>query len=158
MVVMKLRIDDRLIHGQVVTSWVAQTGAKRIVCVDDETAASPMMKKLNERLAPAGTTVNVYSVAEAIPLMKEYYADEKNKYLVLVRIPKAVMEMVDAGVPVTEVIVGGMGKRGTRTKLFRNITADEEEREIFRKLDGMGIKTYMHIIPSDKPIDVMTLI
>ena len=158
MVVSKLRIDDRLIHGQVVTSWVAQTGAKRIVCIDDETAASPMMKKLNEKLAPQGTTVHVFNTEEAIPLMKEYYADEKNKYLVLVRLPKTIMDMVDAGVPVKEIIVGGMGKRGTRTKLFRNITADEEERAIFRKLDGMGIKTYMHIIPSDKPVDVMTLI
>ena len=59
------RIDDRLIHGQVVTSWITQTGSKKIIIIDDEVAKDTFNVRVVKALAPAGTKVIVYNVEKA---------------------------------------------------------------------------------------------
>ena len=152
------RVDDRLIHGQVVTSWVAFSGGKRIVIVDDGTANDPFMTNVCKKLAPMGTTVEVYDIESSIDVLNECMQDDGIKALVLVRFPQTVLACVERGVPFEELIVGGMGMRGKRKKLYRNISADDEERAAMKRLDELGCKVYARILPKDKPVDVATLL
>lgn len=148
------RVDDRLIHGQVVTSWVSYSEGKRIIIVDNDTANDPFMTNLNKKLAPMGTTVEVYTVNDAIPILKECVADSRIKAIVLGRFPQPFLYAVEQGVEIKELIIGGMGMRGKRTPLFRNISADLEERAAMKRLNELGCKVYCRILPKDKPVDV----
>lgn len=153
-----VRVDDRLIHGQVVTSWVAHSRATRIIVVDDGTFNDKTMSLVCKKLAPDGTTVDVYDIKASIEPLKKYVQAESVKCLILVRTPVTILALVENGVDIKEFIIGGMGKYGTRTKLFRNICADERERACIKKLDEMGCKGYIRIIPTDKPVDASKLV
>ena len=65
------RVDDRLIHGQVMTSWLkVYNTAKHILIVDDATSKDPFMGKMFSLLVPSGITISVQSVDEAVETFK----------------------------------------------------------------------------------------
>ncbi len=149
------RIDDRLIHGQVVTSWLGIRGGRRIIVHDDQTAKDPFMVNVCKRLAPMGTTVEVYGDDEGVEIIKALWDDPVQKCVWLAARPHPIMKALEAGIPLKELIVGGMGKRGTRWKIYRNVCADQEERDMFNRMnDEFGCKVYGQILPRDKPIDL----
>ena len=71
------RIDDRLIHGQVMTSWLNYTGANRIIIVDDETANDTFLKMIVTSVAPANIKTEVFSVHEGAETIKQLAASDK---------------------------------------------------------------------------------
>ena len=152
------RVDDRLIHGQVVTSWVAHSGGNRIVIVDDQMANDAFMRNMLIRLAPIGTTVEVYTAESAVEPLIKYQDSAGVKVIILVKSPGPILFLVEKGVKITELIVGGMGIHGNRRKLYRNISADDAERSTMKKLHEMGCPVYCRILPADKPVDVMQIL
>lgn len=153
-----VRIDDRLIHGQVVTQWVSRVKANKIIVVDDGVAKDPFMTTVCKSLAPSGTVVEVYSVEAAIPKMIEYDQNEEIRAIILAKVPQPLKSLIEGGVAIKKIVVGGMGIKGSRTKLFRNITADEEERSVFKELIAMGVEVICQIVPDDISVDVKTLL
>ena len=59
------RIDDRLIHGQVVTGWVKKTDCSRILVIDDQVAKDVFMQRLLKAAAPPKIPVEAKSTEEA---------------------------------------------------------------------------------------------
>lgn len=153
-----VRIDDRLIHGQVVTQWVSRVMANRIVVVDDGVAKDPFMTTVCKSLAPSGTIVEVYSVEAAIPKMIEYGTSDELRVIILTKVPQPIKQMADNGVKFSRIVIGGMGLRHGRTKLFRNITADEAERETFKSLIELGIEVICQIVPDDVSVNAKELL
>jgi len=153
-----VRIDDRLIHGQVVTQWVSRVKANRIVVVDDGVAKDPFMTTVCKSLAPSGTVVEVYSVEAAIPKMIEYGQNDDLRVIILAKVPQPLLALCEAGVAMGRVVVGGMGIRQGRTKLFRNITADEAERMTFKALLDKGVEVICQIVPDDISVDAKGLL
>jgi PTS system mannose-specific IIB component len=151
-----VRIDDRLIHGQVVTQWVSRVKANRIIVVDDGVAKDPFMNTVMKSLAPSGTIVEVYSVADAIPKMIEYEKNENLRVIILTKVPQPLEQLFDGGVKIEKIVVGGMGIRAGRTKIFRNITADEAERAVFKSLLNKGVEIICQIVPDDISVDMKT--
>ena len=60
------RIDDRLIHGQVVTAWAKITKANRIIVVDDEVAMDEFMVKILKMAAPRSFKIGIHSGEKTI--------------------------------------------------------------------------------------------
>lgn len=83
-----VRIDDRLIHGQVVANWVKVLRSRRIVIVDDDVAADSFMQNVMRLAAPPGVTVEVYSLQEGINVLKGKPL-QADKILVLLKSPQA---------------------------------------------------------------------
>ena len=70
-----LRIDERLIHGQVATSWSKALDIDTIVCASDEAAQNPLKKKMLLIAAPPGKKTHVRSVDEVIGLLQDPRAE-----------------------------------------------------------------------------------
>jgi len=151
------RIDDRLIHGQVVAFWVANKNANKILIMDDETANDELVTIVCKGLAPMGTTVEVFSIDQSITYLEKNINDQTERILLLVKSPHAILKAIEKGIPLKEVVVGGMGKLGDRKPIYRNICADEEEKEIFKRIDKLGCKVIAQILPKDKPVDLAAL-
>lgn len=83
-----LRIDERLIHGQVATSWSKALDIDTIVCASDEAAQNPLKKKMLLIAAPPGKKTHVRSVDEVIGLLQDPRA-ERMKIFLLTDNPKA---------------------------------------------------------------------
>ncbi|MCF6460419.1 PTS system mannose/fructose/N-acetylgalactosamine-transporter subunit IIB [Clostridium sp. Cult3] len=151
------RIDDRLIHGQVITAWVRVTKANRILIVDNDVAADPFLTKVLKMASPPGMEVKILDVYNAIEYLKEDN-DVKEKIVLLVKTPDTVYKLQEGGVSLKEVNLGGMGARVGRKKLYKNISISDEEREILKKIIESGTKVYIKIVPDDKEIIVEDLL
>ena len=104
------RIDDRLIHGQVATRWTKETNVSRIIVVSDEVAADHVRKTLLTQVAPPGVTAHVVDVAKAIRVWNNpKYANDR--VMLLFTNPTDVLRLVEGGVDIQSVNIGGMAFR-----------------------------------------------
>lgn len=150
------RIDDRLIHGQVATAWSKVTNANRIIVVDDEVAKDSFMNLVLKSAAPSSLSVDVLTVEDASKLINS--DDTGEKVIVLVKTPLTVVALLDAGVDIKKLNLGGMGARKGRKQLYKNISISEEERNAFRDLINRGVNVFLQIVPDAKQIAVSKLL
>jgi Phosphotransferase system, mannose/fructose/N-acetylgalactosamine-specific component IIB len=99
-----LRIDDRLIHGQVTVSWSKHVGAQRIVVANDEVAKDEIQKSLLPLAAPPGVEVTISSIEKA----NKHLEDNKKTFL-LVKNPYDALRLLEDGVEIKEINLGNMG-------------------------------------------------
>lgn len=151
------RIDDRLVHGQVMTAWLNYTSGNRIVIVDDAVANDPFMKSVLEMVIPPGIKLDICGIESGADTLINQLK-EKDKAIVLVKGPEVVFELLEKGVSITRLNVGGMGAKPGRKKFYKNISVSDEEKDIFRKIAGKGVRVSVQIIPDEKEIEVEKLL
>jgi len=151
------RIDDRLIHGQVMTSWLNYTSATKIMVVDDQSAADPFLKKVLKNAVPGNVGLGVFTAEKAAARLLKGFPPE-DKVIILVKNPKTILEMIELGIIFDKLNIGGMGATKNRTKFYKNISMSDEEREIIKKIIASGCKTEIQIIAEDTPVNVADLL
>ena len=146
-----VRVDDRLIHGQVVAIWLKALSARRIVIVDDRTAKDDFLREVLMLASPKGVPVEIHTLETGIPRVKEVAADPEPAF-VIVRTPLTALRLREAGVEFPILNVGGIGAGPGRKSLYRNISASPEELEAMRQLEAMGTSVELRIVESDRPV------
>ncbi len=134
-----VRIDERLIHGQVTLGWSRTVSANLILAVNDLVAKDAFQKKLMMMAAPVGATVEIYSVDEFLEKFKANAWPDAT-ILLLVRNPVDMVRLVDNGIKVNKVNVGGVRSPGATIKLSKEVIATPEELVAWKKLDQEGIR------------------
>ena len=147
------RVDDRLIHGEVVTAWIPTTKATRVIIVDDEVAQDEFNIRVVKALAPAGTKVFVYSVEKATEKLM-VPGIEGERLLVLAKTPTSFSRLVKNGVPLKEVNLGGAGIRGERQPFINNVALDPEEVLACEEMQKAGVRVYYQLVPEQGVIDI----
>ncbi|ATA21862.1 PTS system D-mannose-specific IIA component (Man family) /PTS system D-mannose-specific IIB component (Man family) [Gibbsiella quercinecans] len=151
------RIDDRLIHGQVATRWTKETNVSRIIVISDEVAADHVRKTLLTQVAPPGVTAHVVDVAKMIRVWNNpKYAGDR--VMLLFTNPTDVCRVVDAGVAIKSVNIGGMAFRQGKTQVNNAVSVDEKDIEAFKKLNDLGIELEVRKVSSDNQLKMMDLI
>ena len=113
------RIDERLIHGQVITSWIKVNDINTIVVVDDATATNTFAKRILFAAAPKSITLKVFKLNEAIEyLLGEH---EEEKIMLMTKVPHPILELLNAGVEIKEVNLGNMGGAAGRKRFNLNV-------------------------------------
>jgi mannose/fructose/N-acetylgalactosamine-specific phosphotransferase system component IIB len=146
-----VRVDDRLIHGQVVAIWLRALGAKRIVIVDDKTARDEFLREILVLAAPPGVPVEVHDLATGTERVRELVSDPEPAFVIM-RSPVTALRMREAGVDFPLLNVGGIGAGPGRKPLYRNISASPEELEAMRRLEAMGTRVELRIVENDRPV------
>ncbi len=151
-----IRVDDRLIHGQVVFGWIQALGIQQILVADDATTANPTQRDLLMLAVPAGVVADVLSVADAARVIA---ASQSNvPTMVLVRGPRELLELKDAGVPMSSVNVGNVHTGPGRRRLTKEVHATDEEIGIWRKLAAEGVRLEALWIPGQTRTDLGKLV
>ena len=151
------RIDDRLIHGQVVTSWVKQTNANRIIIVDDPLTKDIFIQRLLKAAAPSGISVSILTTEDAVKFLKEDPSAGEN-IIILVKVPEAIEALIDGGVVLDKVILGGMGAKEGRSRFNKNVSASSNEVECIKRILEKGVSMYYQMVPNEKAVDVKKII
>jgi mannose/fructose/N-acetylgalactosamine-specific phosphotransferase system component IIB len=146
-----VRVDDRLIHGQVVAIWLKALGARRIIVVDDRTAADEFLREVLIYAAPPGVPVEVLDVAHGIERARQLVTDPEPVF-VLMRSPLTAVRMREAGIEFPLLNVGGIGAGPGRKPLYRNISASPEEIAAMRRLEELGTRVELRIVEQDRPV------
>ena len=153
MILVWVRVDDRLIHGQVAVGWTRAVGATRIVVADDDAAGNTMQQTLLKMAAPSGVEVSVLSVADAAQaLLTDRFA--RDKVMLIVRGPEPLLQIVAAGVPIERVNVGNVGMAEGSKRVSREMAANETELAAWKELDRRGIVLEGRWLPGSGPTNV----
>lgn len=151
-----LRLDERLIHGQVATKWSRTLGVNRIVVADDDAAASDVMQKSLMMAAPSTCKVAIVTVEKALSFVNDPRADALS-ILVIVSTPENLLHMARDARDIKQVNVGNYGRVApkrdgkTRKGYTKNLYAYDEEAAVLRSLLELGIPCNVQTIPDDAP-------
>ena len=151
------RIDDRLIHGQVATRWTKETNVQRIIVVSDEVANDHVRKTLLTQVAPPGVTAHVVDVDKMVRVWNnpKYGQD---RVMLLFTNPTDVLRVVEQGVDIKSVNIGGMAFRQGKTQVNNAVSVDEKDIAAFRKLNERNIELEVRKVSSDQKLKMMDLI
>lgn len=148
-----LRVDDRLIHGQVVEGWVPFLKVDLVLVVSDAAAQDEVQTALMKMALPASVGLLVQSVADAAATLASPQLKAR-KALVLVPGPAEALALVEKGVAVDRVNVGGLHYTVGKVQLGRALFLDEKDRLALRALAAKGVRLEGRALPADAEEDL----
>ena len=150
------RIDDRLIHGQVVVGWAQPLDVRFIVLVDDEVATSEWEQELYRMGVPPEMEVHFLTVSNAITELPRYRTDTRHGILLTGDIG-TMRRLVDAA-DVTSINLGGIHHRAGRTQRLRYVFLSDDEESALRELASRGVSVSAQDVPAARPIPLEDLL
>jgi PTS system mannose-specific IIB component len=148
------RIDDRLVHGQVTVGWTRLLSINRILVINDRVAKDPIQQAVLEMAAPAGIKVTPVTVADAIERLTKTEIIAKTTLMLIFTNPMDVLAIVQAGVSIPYVNVGGMQFKPGKTQISKAVSVDANDIAAFRELHGKGLALTVQMMPGDKPAEL----
>lgn len=145
------RIDDRLIHGQVVVGWGQPLDLGFIVLVDDEVATSDWEQELYRMGVPPDMEVYFDSVEGAARRLEEYRGDQRPGILLTGDIA-TMSRLIDADGDIRAVNLGGIHHRAGRTQRLRYVFLAPDEEAALRTLADRGIAVSAQDVPAARPV------
>ena len=150
------RIDDRLIHGQVVVGWGQPLDIDFIVLVDDQVASSEWEQELYRMGVPPGMDVYFHSAGDAGPALARYRTDPRRGILLTGDI--ATMRRLVDSAGVDAVNVGGVHFRAGRVGRLRYVFLAPEEEEALRDIERQGARVTAQDVPTASPVPLAELL
>lgn len=141
-----IRVDDRLIHGQVAVGWCKAVNASQIMVIDDIVAKDEAQKLIMKLAAPQNVDVYILTFNEAIRQI-ETFKKSKNNALILVRDPKVLVDLINNGFKIDKVNVGNVRMRSDRVRLTKEVAATKDEILSWKELDKLGVKLEAQWLP-----------
>lgn len=150
MAISLIRVDDRLIHGQVALGWVNNLGVNTILVVNDE-AKNNKTKALSLNLAkPKGINLYIRDVEESGEIVKKFADSKKSKVLILVENIRDAYELIKSSNNViNELNVGGLRYSDGKKKLNDYVAVNEHEIDYLKELAKHDIKIEFRMLPKD---------
>jgi len=145
------RIDERLVHGQIITSWVKHLLISRIVIVDDKIARDEFMTQVLVLAAPNGITVEILSVNDAGIMLKQ---TPKENVMILFKNIEFALALVKSGVEIRDVNIGNMSSAPKRKTITKNVYMSPEEIMVAKELVNLGVNVYLQMLHTDAKTDI----
>lgn len=147
-----VRIDDRLIHGQVATTWVNVKKIEQILLINDKLKADPIQQKIVMMTAPAGVKVLVFDIDKFIEV---YQTKEIKKSTMLILTTSTdVLRLLKGGVAFDHLNVGGMRYNDTRKRYTKALSVTPEEEAAFKEICQMGVDVEVQMVPNDLAVKI----
>ncbi|WP_270640721.1 PTS system mannose/fructose/N-acetylgalactosamine-transporter subunit IIB [Longibaculum muris] len=148
-----IRIDDRLIHGQVATRWATGLKVNRIMIIDDQVAVNETEKSVLRMAAPAGVNTSILQFDKAVANIKNgNYAGQR--VMLVVKSPVILVKMMEAGIQLLPVNVGNMSNRPGTTQYKKSVSMTDEEKVAVEKLLQAGIKVTAQMVPDEPDVSI----
>lgn len=144
-----VRVDHRLLHGQVIFSWTKQLSANYIIVADDKVPNDPISMMALSIAKPADCELSITPFSK----VKEVVAKNADKnIMIIVKGPKEAVQLVKELPEVTEINYGGVAKKNGSKAYGKAIFLNEEELASTKELISMGKKIIIQMVPTS-PIE-----
>ena len=145
------RVDDRLIHGQVVENWLNAFSIDVIVVVNDEIVSDELRKNIMRFAVPEGVEVFFVKTDE----VKDFSTDPNRNCLFLFETLSDVIKSLEKGFKIDRLNLGGIHfSSGRNFTLGKVVFLNDDDRLILRKILSMGIDVYRQAIPQETPVNI----
>ncbi len=158
MSVVLYRVDERLIHGQVVVGWGGRLNPSRIVVVDDILAVTPWEQELYAMGVPADVEAEFVTVAEARDRLPGW-EEARERIMVLTREIGTMTRLARSGLMEgAEVNIGGIHHAPGRTRVLRYIFLSDEDRRALEELSAQGTRVVARDVPDARRVELDELV
>lgn len=157
MTVVGARIDNRLLHGIVATNWAPQSGATRVMVVDDDVALDAMQKETMKLGRPAGMAVSIITQEVAVTNFKSGKYDSQKVFIVS-KTPDIFLKLIQAGVQLSAVNLGGTLTFEDAIKVTNRAYIKPDQVETYSKIIQAGVPVTSRYVPADHAVDVASII
>ncbi len=144
-----VRVDDRLLHGQVIHAWVPSTASDMLVVVADESAQDILEKELSGFASDYGFEIKILDCRAAGIFLKNPALEGRRIMVVLSSIAAAV-NIYDAGFYFTRLNIGNIHHADYKTKLSSSVMITEAEQSALERLVSSGVTLDVMALPEDK--------
>lgn len=152
------RIDDRLIHAQVVVGWVDFLRCQQLWVVDDHLAGDPEQQELMSLAVPEHIEVTFTATAQFVELWRNGPAPADARAMVLFQDPVALKQAVDGGFSPDMVNVGGIHQRAGREMVADGIYLSPDEEAALKDMMAGGVPFLYQPLPSNRAADLAEML
>lgn len=142
------RVDTRLLHGQVATTWTKTVQPNRIIVVSDAVAKDALRKQMIEQAAPPGVKANVVPVDKMIEVSKDPRFGN-TKAMLLFETPQDALRAIEGGMDIKELNIGSMAHSIGKVVVNKAIAMSKEDVATIEALQAKGITFDIRKVPSD---------
>lgn len=140
------RVDDRLIHGQVMTGWLGLRRANTIWIVDDAVATNPMMLDIFRFAAPSGITIEAFTIDRMSERLRNLESGH-DRIIIIAKVPKTFLRLLEQGYKPSDINYGAMAHKPHSRSVASNCELSPEEIEDTEKLHQHGIRVWIQLVP-----------
>ncbi|NJE40303.1 PTS mannose transporter subunit IIAB [Faecalicoccus pleomorphus] len=144
------RIDTRLLHGQVATTWTKSTNPDRIIVVSDNVAHDELRKNMIIQAAPPGVKAHVVPIDKMISVAKDPRFGA-TKALLLFETPQDALKAIQGGVDIKTLNVGSMAHSQGKVAVTKALAFDKDDVKTMREIEKLGVKFDVRKVPADSP-------
>ena len=146
--ILLLRIDNRLVHGQVGVTWTTSLGANLLVVADDVCARDLLQQQLMSMTAESsGAGIRFFSIEKTINIINK--AAPSQKIFLICRTPQDARNLIDGGVPIKDVNVGNMHFEKGKRQLSKKVYINDKDLEDLQYIKSKGINVFIQDVPGD---------
>ncbi|RLB71658.1 MAG: hypothetical protein DRH03_05605 [Deltaproteobacteria bacterium] len=151
------RVDDRLIHGQIIAAWVPHIRATRIIVADDQLPQNMMLSKILRLAAPTNLRVEILSVRQAVALVEQQRSGPGLLTIMLFAGLDAVVQALADGLDLVELNLGNIRNTAGKLQVAESISLDRKEIEDLRELQKQDVKVTIQPVPTAPAVDLIAL-
>ncbi len=152
-----VRIDTRLLHGQVATAWTKSVNPTRIIVVSDGVAHDELRKTMIEQAAPPGVPANVVPISKMIQVAKDPRFGD-TRALLLFETPQDLLRAIEGGVDIKKVNLGSMAHSVGKVVVTNAVAMGDDDVKTIEELISKGIEFDVRKVPADSPEDINAML
>ena len=149
-----VRVDFRLMHGQVIANWLNQVDGNAIMIVNDQLSQDSFMKNVYKMAAPKGVRVSIFSLEKALEKIQSEEYTQGRQLVVLFKTISGAKMAFEKGFPMKELQVGGLGSGKDRVQITNQIYLNRSDTDKLLELNGKGVKVYLQTVPKEAAIPI----
>lgn len=143
-----VRIDDRLVHGQVVTTWLKKYDIEQVIIVNDRISEDKTRQSILKISAPIGLKIVFFSVKRFVEVLNS--VPIKKRTMLIYTNPKDVYDSIEGNLKLEYLNVGQMSKTEENEKVTGGVALGEEDKYYFKKIVDKGTRVEIQMVPNDK--------
>ncbi|CAN5891574.1 PTS N-acetylgalactosamine transporter subunit IIB [soil metagenome] len=151
MSVLLFRVDERLIHGQVVVGWARKLRPRRIIVVDDELAGDTVEQSIYRTGIPDEIRADFLNETEAVAALLRALEETEPAFVLTADLP-TMARLARGGVPIEEINVGCIHRGEGRRRVLPYVSLDEGDERLIEELERKGVRVVARDVPTAAPV------
>lgn len=141
------RIDDRLLHGQVVTTWLNVKQIEQVIIVDDNVANDKIQSNVLQMSVDSNIKLHIFSINKFLKIVPNSTITRRT--MLLFSSPIAVDKIVSSGFKIDKLNIGGVRSNGKRKQYAKAVFLTEDEKNALKNLVRQGVDIEIQMVPTD---------